>query len=119
MEVYFDSDSGVTISKCQKISRYLEHFIEEEQLMVDNYTLEVSSAGIDRPLKLKRQYHTNKGRTLEVTLKDQRKFQGLLKTVNEDSIIIELKRGKGKKQQITLEEIPYNTIEKSYVKATF
>ena len=66
IDVFIDSDSGVTFEKCQKISRYLERFIDENGWLGEKYVLEVSSPGISRPLKFKRQYAKNIGRKVEV-----------------------------------------------------
>ena len=56
LEVFIDCDNGLTFEKCQKISRYLESFIDEKQWLGEKYVLDVSSPGIGRPLILKRQY---------------------------------------------------------------
>ena len=66
LDVFIDSDAGVTFEKCQKISRYLEQYLDEEGWLGDSYVLEVSSPGISRPLKLLRQYPRNIGRKVEV-----------------------------------------------------
>ena len=67
LDVFIDSDSSMTFEKCQKTSRIVEAYLDEEQPLGEKYTLNVSSPGVDRPLKFKRQYVKNKGRTLEVT----------------------------------------------------
>jgi len=46
LEIFVDSDSGMTFDKCRKLSRYLEEFIDEEQWLGQKYTLEVSSPGM-------------------------------------------------------------------------
>jgi len=69
--VYVDSDTDMGFDKCRKISRYLEKHFDETQVFGEKYTLEVSSPGIGRPLKFKRQYIKNVGRKVEVTLKGE------------------------------------------------
>ena len=122
LEVYIDSDSGITFSTCQRISRYLESYIDAEGWLGEKYILEVSSPGLDRPLKFFRQYVKNKGRTLEVTLQDGTSVKGILRSVNEEKIIIEKpahkKKGQ-KKQPATEVEIPIEAIEKAYVRINF
>ena len=62
IEVFLDSDNSVTYEYCVKVSRYLEQHIEENGWLGEKYTLDVSSAGVGKPLKLKRQYVKNIGR---------------------------------------------------------
>ena len=66
LEVYIDRDEGLSISICKKISRYLEETLDSQLWLGEKYTLEVSSPGVDRPLKLRRQYIKNVGRNFEV-----------------------------------------------------
>lgn len=122
--VFADSDSGMTFEKCQKISRYLESFIDANGWLGEKYTLEVSSPGISRPLKFQRQYAKNIGRQLEVTQTDKNRTVGLLKTVTEQHIVLSntvIERNeKKKKKEVEIETlIPYDHIEKAIVKLTF
>ncbi|HET7114928.1 MAG TPA: ribosome maturation factor, partial [Hanamia sp.] len=87
--VLLDGDKGITIDNCTSINKALYKFIEETQLFGNNnFSLEVSSFGVDRPLKLLRQYKKNIGRKVEVVLNDGTKSEGTLTYVNEESIII-------------------------------
>ena len=123
LEVFIDSDSGMTFKKCQQLSRYLEQFIDEEQWLGEKYTLEVSSPGITRPLMFIRQYYKNINRTLTVKLKDGSKKEGVLKTVSDQEITIEekikIQKGKKKKTELQLTAIPFNQIKESVVKILF
>lgn len=99
IKIYLDADSGLGIERCIKINRALYKQIEEQGLYPDgDFSLEVSSPGVDEPLKLLRQYIKNKGRNVEVTYNDGTKKEGKLLEVGEDSITIEYTEGKGKKQ---------------------
>ena len=96
--VFLDADNGVTIDTCTRINRALYKQIEEESLFPNgDFALEVSSPGVDEPLKLYRQYKKNIGRTVEVFLNDETKKQGKLIEVNNDEITIEEMEGKTKK----------------------
>ena len=96
--VFLDADNGVTIDTCIRISRALYKQIEEDALFPNgDFALEVSSPGVDEPLKLYRQYKKNIGRTVEVLLNDETKKQGKLIEVNNDEIIIEETHDKTKK----------------------
>src|SRR6266516_3244503 len=69
IKVFLDTDTGITIEKCIRINRALYKKIEEE-FPDGNFSLEVSSPGVDEPLKIKRQYKKNVGRMVEVVMHD-------------------------------------------------
>ena len=92
IKVFLDADNGITIDKCIKVNRALYNQIEESDLFPNgDFSLEVSSPGVEEPLKLHRQYKKNIGRTVEVTMNDGSKKEGKLTAVNDDEIIIEEK----------------------------
>ncbi len=124
LEVFVDSDSSMDFSKCRRISRYLESYIDEEGWLGEKYTLEVSSPGISRPLKLVRQYKKNIGRTLNLILTpDNSKEKGKLIIVTDEAITIEqevkIKQGKKKRTEIHQKEIHYDQIKKAVVQISF
>lgn len=82
--VIIDGDKGVSIDRCARISRKLGADIEAQNIIEDAYNLEVSSPGIDHPLKLRRQYVSNIGRSIKVTLKDGCSQEGKLQTVEDE-----------------------------------
>jgi len=83
--VYLESLEGITIGDCIKVSRQIEqHFNREEE----DYELNVSSAGIDRPLKAPMQFVKNLGRTAEVKMIDGMDLMGVLKASNENGITL-------------------------------
>lgn len=70
--IIIDGDQGVTIDDCAELSRFLsKQFDERNYFGDDNYLLEVSTPGLDHPLKLKRQYYKNTGRNLKVVGKEK------------------------------------------------
>lgn len=122
--VFLDSDSGMTFEKCQKLSRYLEGFIDSGGWLGDKYVLEVSSPGISRPLKFQRQYTKNIGRKLEVVLSsDKSKVIGVLKEVTDTSIVLTNevveKEGKKKVKKQIETIVEFADIEKAIVKIEF
>ena len=125
LEVYIDCDTGLTLAKCQKISRYLESYLDEEQWLGDRYVIEVSSPGVSRPLILYRQYQKNKGRKLEIHFLEEgkKKKEGILVDANENACFLEekivLREGKKKKRTTTILEIPYSIIKKAIIKPSF
>jgi ribosome maturation factor RimP len=120
IKVFLDADSGITIEKCIRINRALYKQIEESGLFPnDDFSLEVSSPGIEEPLKLHRQYKKNIGRNVEVIMSDGTKKEGKLTGINEDEIIIEEKTGQGKKAIIKTTNILFNQIKHTKVLVTF
>lgn len=66
VRVYVDTEKGVTIDQCTRLSRSIEATLESEQLMDSAYTLEVSSPGIERPIREAWQFRKNIGRELDI-----------------------------------------------------
>ncbi|MCC7029942.1 MAG: hypothetical protein IT257_06520 [Chitinophagaceae bacterium] len=91
-KIFIDSDTGFTLEKAIGINRKIRKLAEEAGLYPEgDYSLEVSSPGVDAPLKLYRQYVKNIGRKLEVELKDEAAagIVGKLLQVDESKITIE------------------------------
>lgn len=120
IKVFLDADKGITIEKCTKLNRALYKHIEETAMFPENnFSLEVSSPGIDEPLKLNRQYLKNIGRKVEVTLTDETKKEGKLISATQDEITIEEKTGTGKKLKAQTTNILFNQIKHTVVLVTF
>lgn len=123
LDVFIDSDTGVTFDKCQKISRYLESVIDEQGWLGEKYVLEVSSPGIGRPLVLKRQYKKNVGRTLEIIMADGQRREGVLIDAQETHIVLDEKitekEGKKKIKKQVQSPIPFEQIKTAVVKISF
>lgn len=125
LEVFIDSDTRLTLAMCQKISRYLEGYIDEEQWLGEKYVIEVSSPGISRPLTMPRQYKKNINRKLAIRFVEdgKKKKEGKLVDANETSCFLEekivIKEGKKKIRTTEIIEIPYDTIKKAVVKPSF
>ena len=119
-KIYLDADSGLGIEKCIKINRALYKKIEEMGMYPEgDFSLEVSSPGVDEPLKLLRQYKKNIGRNVEVTGNDDEKKEGILKEVTEEAITIEHTEGKGKKAVILNTVISFTDIKQTKVLIKF
>lgn len=120
IRVFLDADDGITIEKCTAINRALYKRIEESGLFsTDNFSLEVSSPGVDEPLKLHRQYQKNIGRKIEVILPDGATITGILTAVMEHELIVEKKTGKGNKINIEPITISFNQVKQAKVLTTF
>ncbi len=120
IKVFLDADDGITIEKCTLLNKALYKYIEETDFFPGgNFSLEVSSPGLDEPLKLQRQYKKNIGRRVEVLQNDGSKIEGRLLDTTDDGIIIEEKNGKGHKEIIKKTTILFNQIKHTKVLITF
>jgi ribosome maturation factor RimP len=115
-----DGDQGVTIEKCISWNRALYKKIEEENLFPNgDFSLEVSSPGVDEPLKLFRQYKKNIGRTVEVILKEGNKVTGKMIDVTEDAITVEETKGKNKKKEVVQHVFLFDQIKSTKIQTVF
>jgi ribosome maturation factor RimP len=118
IKVFIDADAGFSVEKSSFVNRKLYAAIEEAQLFVDgDYSLEVSSPGIDEPLAQRRQYHKNVGRKVTVTGTDDKEVTGMLLAVTEEALTLEVKGKKAK--DVTTVEIPFANIKKTIVQIIF
>lgn len=119
IKVFLDGDTGVTIEAVSKLNRALYRQLEEEEIFPDgDFSLEVSSAGIDEPLKFLRQYKKNMGRKVEITLNDAEvPLEGVLQEVTEEAVTIEEIIGKKKEKKETV--VPFSNIKKTVVQVSF
>ncbi len=119
-----DSDEGITIQECADISRSLDQDLEADESLEMAYTLEVSSPGLDQPLRLPRQYQKNVGRDLKVTLTTGQILTGSLAEVKDGSIVLQLptprKKPKNPEEEAALRpEIELESIAKAVVQVSF
>jgi ribosome maturation factor RimP len=118
IKVYLDADSGFSIEKSILVNRKLYPVLEGSGLFpADDFSLEVSSPGVDEPLVNHRQYVKNTGRKLLVMCTDATEKTGILKEVTDELIKLEVKQPK-KKESVEL-EIPFSQIKKSIVQIIF
>lgn len=119
IKVFLDADEGLSISKSATINKRLRALIEEKQLFPDDdYSLEVSSPGVDEPLTSMRQYKKNIGRTVAITFLDGSPEKvGVLKEVTDEQLQIEVKIPK--KKETTWVAIPLLTIKTITVQIVF
>lgn len=126
VEVFLDSDSGMSLGVTSKINRFLQNKIDDMGLLGEKYILDVSSPGIGKPLKLHRQYVKNIGRFMEITYTENERNvrqKGILTKVKEEGIIIQYDvKEKIKKKNVTRtveQEIAFSIISKAVVKVSF
>lgn len=120
IKVFLDSDIGVNIDKCARLNRAMYKVIEEEAWYPEgNFSLEVSSPGVDEPLRLPRQYKKNIGRNVEVTFLDDTKVEGRMMEANEEGIVVEYTEGKNKKTVVHTKEVAYSNMKQTIVQVSF
>jgi len=119
-KIFIDGDQGITIEKCVQINRALYKKLEELGLFpTGDFSLEVSSPGLDEPLKLLRQYKKNIGRQVELILQDGSRKEGRLMEVSEDGIIIEETKGKNKKKEVINHTFLFDNIKTTKIQIVF
>lgn len=118
MIILLDGDQGISIEQCSKVSRTVSQFIDEEIELADPLTLEVSSAGLDHPLSMNRQYVKNIGKNVKVTMNNQEILEGKLKGATKKSIEIEILIDQ-KKKQTESKTIDFVDINKTIVLVSF
>ena len=120
--VVIDGDKGVTVNDCIEVSRKIEHNLDREE---EDFSLDVTSAGVSTPLSMPRQYKKNIGRKLAVTTTSEEKYEGQLTQVEENSIKLEWKArepkpvGKGKVTVAKEIVLPFEEIKEAKVIITF
>jgi ribosome maturation factor RimP len=102
LRLFIDKEGGVTLEDCAYVSHELSAILDVEEIITVNYTLEVSSPGLDRPLKKPEDYQRYVGRLVKVRTYDQflddsgnkrKTFLGTLDGLVDGSIRITLKEG--------------------------
>ncbi len=120
--ILIDGDQGVPISECVRISRYVQNELKQEEW---NYSIDVSSPGIETPLQNIRQYKKNLNRKLKITTNENEIFEGTLTEVDDEKIVLKWKQrepkpiGKGKHTVEKTEEITYTEIKEAMVQIIF
>ncbi|MDX2002843.1 MAG: ribosome maturation factor [Chitinophagales bacterium] len=120
LQVFVDADQGIKVDTCAEISRYLEQYLDTEKPLGEKYVLEVSSPGMDNPLKVLRQYKRRVGREVIVVRTDGQRLEGVLQEVHEDYIVIEETiKSKKKILETNRLEIPFAAIKSTKLKLNF
>jgi len=120
IKIFFDGDAGISIEKCVKFNRGLYKMMEEKGWYPEGeFSLEISSPGIEEPLLLHRQYRKNIGRDLEIVFTDNSIKIGTLLAVTEEDILIQTTEGKGKKAVTQQLLVPFNNIKSTTVQIKF
>ena len=116
IEVEIDSDSPVSIEECETLTRKIEAEFDRDK---EDYTLEVGSAGLTSPFKVKRQYQKYIGQEVETLLKTGKKLVGLLKNADDNgfTIVTQEKVKKPESKRPVIEDVEH-TLGYNEVKQT-
>jgi len=120
--VYIDSMRGIKIEDCVEVNRFLQQQFEEGDVL-ERHELEVSSPGMDEPLKVIQQYRKKTGKEISIITFDGLRHTGILKSVSDDGIELEeiiIKKTEGKKEKsIELITFPFSQIKETKVIFSF
>ncbi len=112
LRLYIDGENGVTVDNCAEVSRHVSGVLDVEDPITGEYTLEVSSPGVDRLLFRLDHYTTYVGEWIELRLRTpfegRRKFKGTLKGIEGEDVVV----------QVDDHEflLPHSAIEKAQVR---
>ncbi len=117
--VEVDSEESVPIDFCVELSRHIESLLDRD---VEDYELEVGSAGLTSPFKVLRQYKKHEGEEVEVQIEKGPKYVGTLTNITDDAFGLEIRKmvkkegAKKKVEEMETLSIPYNQVK--YTKCT-
>ena len=120
--IRLELEGGVTVEDCMSVSRNIEHNLDREE---EDFELHVSSAGLDKPLRVHAQYVKNVGRGLDVLLKSGEKAEGTLTEVTDEHLVLsssEKRQIEGKKKKEIVElnrEITFSEIQEAKIVISF
>ena len=114
INVAIDGDNGIVIDDCIALSRAIENSLDRDE---EDFELNVASAGLDSPLKMKRQYKKNIGQDLTVDTFDNEHYEGLLTDADDKEIVLRLAGKKNAKAEPL--HIAYTDIETAKIVIKF
>jgi ribosome maturation factor RimP len=109
LRMYIDAEDGIGLEDCEKVSHQVSGILDVEEAIHGQYTLEVSSPGLDRPLFTLDHFRQYLGQTVKLRLSSpvegRRKFNGVISAVEDDAVVVTVEN-----EPVTL---PWNLIEKA------
>ncbi|MDD5495739.1 MAG: ribosome maturation factor RimP [Candidatus Omnitrophica bacterium] len=95
LRLLVDTLAGVTLDECEALNNFLSEALDKDNVIDEHYTLEVSSPGLDRPIKTDRDFERVMGKDLDITtyerIDDKKAHQGKLMGMDKENIVIESK----------------------------
>lgn len=97
LTLFIDSENGISLEDCEKVSRPVSEMLDEQDPIEQSYFLEVSSPGMDRPLKKEKHFLSNLDKKIAVHLfapmDGKKDIEGVLKSYTTDELTLELETG--------------------------
>ena len=94
LRMFIDAPGGITVDDCERVSRQVSDVLAVEDMVEGEYTLEVSSPGLDRPLVKQEHFEQARGKDVSIRMRalhlGRRKFRGLLVEVHSDTVLVEV-----------------------------
>ena len=92
LRVYLDKPDGIDLEDCQRVSQALDLKLDAEDPIPGAYSLEVSSPGLERPLKKASDYQRFKGRLVKIRtysgLHGRKRFEGILEGLRDENVVL-------------------------------
>ena len=90
---YIDKPGGITVNDCEAVSRIFSDKLDEDDFIEDSYIMEISSPGLDRPLKKDKDFARSMGKEVEIRtyrpIEKQKEFSGRLTAYDDNSVTID------------------------------
>ena len=90
---YIDKPGGITVNDCEAVSRIFSDRLDEDDFIEDSYIMEISSPGLDRPLKKDKDFARSMGKEVEIRtyrpIEKQKEFSGILTAYDDNSVTID------------------------------
>lgn len=106
MSVFIYKEDGISLDDCDTMSRAIEEELDKEDIIEESYYLEVSSPGLDRPIKTQDDLRRNKGKLVEAKLfaplDGNKLYEGVLASYTKDTVILD---NEGKEVELPLKSI--------------
>ncbi len=94
LRIYIDSETGIDLEDCERVSHQISAVLDVEDPLPGRYALEVSSPGINRPLRKREHFERHRDEVVKVRLErardGRRNFKGRLVSVSDDEIVVEI-----------------------------
>lgn len=97
LRAYIEKPGGITINDCVDVSREMNEILDREDYIKEQYIFEVSSPGLDRPLKKDKDFERNIGKNVDIktykAFDKQKEFTGILSAYDKDTVTITFEDG--------------------------
>jgi len=94
LRMFIDAPGGITVDDCERVSRQVSDILDVEDMVEGEYTLEISSPGLDRPLVKREHFEEAQGKNVFIRMhglhRGRRKFRGSLLEVRSDTVLVEV-----------------------------